>query len=60
MSAIDYIGFVTIWIFARIRQIKKILFKTNSFVTIWIFARIRLGSTEPIREEMFCYHMDFC
>ena len=34
-------GFVTIWIFARLRPNCIIESKKNGFVTIWIFARLR-------------------
>ena len=39
--AIEKMGFVTIWIFARIRQSRADDPDESGFVTIWIFARIR-------------------
>ena len=57
---IDLIGFVTIWIFARLRPENVYPEYINSFVTIWIFARLRQSKKRCVKRSKFCYHMDFC
>ena len=48
-----YKCFVTIWIFARIRPMRKCYQGNLCFVTIWIFARIRLSVEKPKSSKGF-------
>ena len=53
-------SFVTIWIFARMKQNGKSTMFAAGFVTIWIFARMKLKIEQKRYTTEFCYHMDFC
>ena len=34
-------GFITIWIFARMKHYVREMLENSSFITIWIFARMK-------------------